>query len=85
MQDIEFLGSPPNELHQQHMRRDAVADGRVEAKRSRPYGFELGAGTELVTFQNFGVRADYTHVWYGSSSGFNPDEDDVRLGVAYHF
>jgi hypothetical protein len=48
-------------------------------------GFELGAGTELVTYKHYGIRADYTHVWYGSNSGFNPDEDDVRLGVAYHF
>lgn len=48
-------------------------------------GFALGAGAELLTYGNFGVRADYTHVFYGKRDGIDPAEDDVRVGIAYHF
>lgn len=48
-------------------------------------GFELGIGTELVAHDNMGIRLDYTHVWYGDKKGFDPSEDNVRLGIVYHY
>jgi opacity protein-like surface antigen len=48
-------------------------------------GFDAGVGAELVSWGNMGLRADYTHTWYNSNNGIDPDENDVRVGLTYHF
>ena len=38
-----------------------------------------------MAYNAFGVRLDYTHVFYKEDDGLDPSEDNLRLGVAYHF
>jgi opacity protein-like surface antigen len=49
------------------------------------HGFALGAGAEVLAWGHAGVRLDYTHVWYGSHNGLDPDEDNLRGALVFHF
>lgn len=48
-------------------------------------GFELGIGTELVAYENVGIRAEYSYTWYSEEDDIDPSEHNMRIGAAYHF
>ncbi len=48
-------------------------------------GFELGIGAEVLASNNIGVRLEYSHTWYGSENGINPDTDSLRAGLSFRF
>lgn len=48
-------------------------------------GFELGFGAEMMVDDNMGLRAEYSHVWYGEEGGYDPSEGDFRVGLSYRF
>jgi opacity protein-like surface antigen len=48
-------------------------------------GFELGLGTNLLNFDNWGVRFEYSRTFYQEDRGVDVDEDAFRLGMGYYF
>jgi hypothetical protein len=48
-------------------------------------GFELGLGTNLLTYNNFDLRFEYSRTFYDANGLFSPDEDSFRFGLVYHF
>ena len=48
-------------------------------------GFDLGIGSELMAWDNVGLRAEYTHTFYHKNNGIDPSENAIRLGLSYHF
>lgn len=50
-------------------------------------GWVLGAGIEAGVAENITVRAEYSYTDYKSSASFgaNPNQQNMNVGIAYHF
>lgn len=68
-----------------YRRTEFQASTPVASVKDWHNGFELGIGTEVIAYGNVGVRLDYSHVWYEDKNGLDPDGNDVRMGLSYHF
>lgn len=62
---------------------DAFAGGASGSERYN--GLEAGVGTQLLASGHWGLRAEYSHVWYRAENGVDPDSDNVRMGLSYQF
>ncbi|MGM0423111.1 MAG: outer membrane beta-barrel protein [Pseudomonadota bacterium] len=61
------------------------AEFETAAETNDHDGFELGIGTEVLAYNNIGVRIDYAHTWYEEKNDYDPTEHTIRAGLAYHF
>lgn len=52
-------------------------------------GWDFGLGLETLVYQNWSVRTEYNHVWYGSfnagNTSIDASDNQFNLGVLYHF
>lgn len=53
-------------------------------------GFNVGVGIETLVYENWSVRAEYTHTNYNSfnsavGTSFSPSDNQFMVGVIYHF
>jgi outer membrane autotransporter protein len=59
------------------------------SNNSREGGWDFGLGLETLVYQNWSVRTEYNHVWYGSfnagGASIDPSDNQFMLGVLYHF
>jgi opacity protein-like surface antigen len=63
--------------------------------KSTQTAFRLGGGTEIAISGPLTLRVDYTHIFLskvtvndttvGYSANYEPSEDQVKVGIAYHF
>lgn len=58
---------------------------RVGVAKDTFDGYSLGGGIEAAVMENVSVRAEYIYNNYTSSLGIEPTQQQMNLGVAYHF
>ena len=74
MEHVEIVHALAHPLHEQHVRRDRVADRRIEAERARPDRVELGARDAVAAGEQGHVVSE-SHQFFGK-------ERDNALGSA---
>lgn len=70
--------------------QESLTGGSAASKSSTQGGFNYGLGIETLVYENWSIRTEYTHTNYNSfTSGlgtkFSPSDNQVMLGVLYHF
>ncbi len=72
---------------------ETTTAGAVSGSQSNTSnGFVFGIGMETLIVDNWSLRGEFDHTWYGSyntgapfSSSVNPSDNQAMLGLLYHF
>ena len=72
-----------------NLKSTAASSGVSVSKSNTSNGFVFGVGMETLIVDNWSVRGEFDHTWYGDynfgGSSVNPSDNQYMLGLLYHF
>lgn len=71
---------------------ETLTSTAASSKSNTSNGFVFGVGMETLIVDNWSLRGEYDHTWYGSyntggvyGTSVNPSDNQYMLGLIYHF